>query len=377
MRALILETGRTRSALAGARGLSQDGWQVGIGSPLRGLAARSRAVQRWHRLPTPEAGGRGYVDAVREVVRSGGYEIVFPAGDAELLLIAGARDELGAIVPHPPYDTLLMGLDKLELTRAAERAGVAVPLTWDASDARERAFPMVVKPRLKLPSPEDGDGWRLGTHVARDTEEAGRYIAEIARAGVEPVLQEHLEGRLVAWSGVLDDAGAVLVEVQQEAALLWPPSGGVSARAVTVPVTPAVGDGARAVLAELGWIGLVQLQFIVRDDDRPRLIDLNPRFYGSLALAVGAGANLPAISAASASGRRTDPQPARPGQRYQWLAGDVQAQLSLPAARLLFALVGTLSWALRAHHSIWSPRDPAPAVWYLGEMLRRLAGRRT
>jgi hypothetical protein len=211
--------------------------------------------------------------------------------------------------------------------------------------------------------------------VAQDPSEAGHYIGEIARAGVEPLLQEHLDGRLVAWSGVLDEAGAVLAEVQQEASLVWPASGGVSARATTVPLAVEVASSARAVLGELDWTGIVQLQFLVGEDGVPRLIDLNPRFYGSLALATGAGVNLPAISAASATGRRFPAPSPRTGERYQWLVGDLQAQLAQPDRGLPMAALSALRWGFGAHHSVWSAGDPAPAAWYLGSLVRRLATR--
>ena len=378
MRALILETGHTRAALAGARGLHQGGWRVGIGSPLRGVATRSRAVARWHRLPPPEDAVEAYIHGVREAVRAGGYDVVFAAGDVELLLIAQARERLGAVVPHPPYDVLLRGLDKLELTRAAERAGVEVPPTWERGEWPGTGFPVVIKPRLKLADAQQGQGWRLGTYIAHDPEDARRCLDSIARAGAEPVLQQRLEGRLVAWSGVLDAGARVLAEVQQEASLLWPVASGVSARAVTVAVAEDVGRAARAVLGELGWTGIVQLQFISCPDGRPRLIDLNPRFYGSLALAIGAGANLPAVAADSASGGCTPVQcapvqRARAGERYHWLVGDLQAQLA--ERRGPAGVLGALWWAVGAHHSVWSARDPLPAAWYLGSILRRLPGR--
>jgi predicted ATP-grasp superfamily ATP-dependent carboligase len=374
VRALILETGRTRAALAGARALHRAGWRVGIGSPLRGLATRSRAVERWHPLPAPEEGGEPYLEAVWDAVRSGRYTLVFAAGDAELLLVAEGRDQLGATVPHPSHGVLLRGLDKLELMQTAERVGVAVPRTWRPSDGFGAKWPVVVKPRFKLADVEEGHGWRLGTQVAHDADEVRGCVEDIERAGVEAVLQQHLVGRLVAWSGVLDGTSEVLAEVQQEASQLWPTSGGVSARAVTVPVGEEIGGGARALLAELGWNGLVQLQFIVGADGRPRLIDLNPRFYGSLALAIGAGVNLPAVAAASATGGRPSVPAARVGARYQWLVGDLQAQLADERGRVA-ALLSTLRWGIGAHHSVWSARDPAPAAWYLGSLLRRLAAR--
>ena len=43
----------------------------------------------------------------------------------------------------------------------------------------------------------------------------------------------------------------------------------------------------------MGFGGLAQLQFVQAPGGAPALIDVNPRFYGSLPLALACGVNLP------------------------------------------------------------------------------------
>lgn len=367
-----------RSALAGARGLHLAGWQVDIGSPTAGIATRSRAVREWIRLPPLESGSERFVEAVRDALRGGGHEVVFAAGDAELLVISEHRERLGAVVPHPPHPVLLRGLDKLELMDAARDAGLEVPETWEAGSATGAGVDgaVIVKPRLRLASGGPELGGRLGTRVATSAGEVREFVSRIESAGGSALIQERLGGVLTAWSGVRDERGNVLAEVQQDALRLWPPGGGVSARAVTVPVSPEISAGARALLERLSWSGLVQLQFIRPADGRARLIDLNPRFYGSLALAIGAGVNLPAVWAAAATGREAVAGVARVGERYQWLTGDLQAEIAGSGRPAPGGLFGVLRWAVGARHSVFKARDPLPAVWYLAHLLRVWTARR-
>ena len=85
MRALIVEEGLSRGALAGARGLARESWSIGVASPVRGLASSSRFTTRWHRIPSLKDGSQPFRDTLERVIDSEGYEVVFPAGDAELL----------------------------------------------------------------------------------------------------------------------------------------------------------------------------------------------------------------------------------------------------------------------------------------------------
>jgi hypothetical protein len=95
------------------------------------------------------------------------------------------------------------------------------------------------------------------------------------------------------------------------------------------------------LLDALDWHGLAELQFIV-EDEIPRLIDLNGRFYGSLSLAVAAGANLPAIWAGLAiDDVPATPVRARPGVRYQWGSADLRRAVRERRGGLVRDLAGT------------------------------------
>src|SRR5207248_426407 len=125
----------------------------------------------------------------------------------------------------------------------------------------------------------------------------------------------------------IDSVGRRLARIQQVAERTWPRGLGCSVRAHTVAVDEELAGRAAALLGELGWQGLSELQFLVPDGGgEPQLIDFNGRFYGSMPLAIGAGVNLPDIWARSVTSRDVpEPRDAEPGVRYQWLEGDLRA----------------------------------------------------
>lgn len=379
MRALIVEDGLSRQALSASRALAGAGWTVGVGAQLRwGLAATSRATHRRHAVPAPQTDPDAFVDAVNRAVWEEGYEIVFGARDVDVLALSTRRDDIGALVPYPSHDRLMRTLDKLTLTEAAERAGLAVPHTTPATEEglARLAEPIVVKARLHATFDSGEAPPRLDTRLVATRADASRRAAEIRSLGGEPLLQEFVGGKLVAFIVLADQESRLVAKVQQEAERVWPIDSGVSVRAQTVPLDDRLTQKVAALVADLGWAGLAELQFVVPPDGEPRLIDFNGRFYGSLALAVGAGANLPALWASMATGRATDAgRVAVPGVRYQWLFGDLRLCLDEGGRGRLRRALGSLRYARGAVQSVFNPRDPLPALRHLslvaGRSLRK------
>jgi predicted ATP-grasp superfamily ATP-dependent carboligase len=362
LRALIVEDGFQRGSLAAARALGKAGWQVGIGSPEEGFASTSSATMAWHRVPSPEDGQDGFVAAVRKAVEAGGYEVVFGAGDGEVLALSAGRTELGAIFPYGPHEDVVRAFDKVELSAAAARAGLSVPGRASPEDA-----PVVVKPRKTTVHDPEGGPLRLRAQVAQTADEAQAQVEYLESVGAEPLVQEYVEGDLLAYVAVTDRDSHVVSAVQQRTEEIWPRQSGGSIRARTEPIDGELAEKVGELLGELNWLGIAQTQFQVAPGGDPVLIDFNGRFYGSMALALAAGPNLPAIWAALATGR---PQPevesAREGVRYHWLESDLRRVVNERQG-----LVGSIGYAIGSRHGLWDAQDPAPAARHV----KRLAGR--
>jgi predicted ATP-grasp superfamily ATP-dependent carboligase len=362
VRALILDARNARASLAAARALAADGWTVGIGAPRPdGLAAASRRSSAFHPVPRPEDGAEAFAAALGDAVRAGGYDVVFASSDVDVLALSAARDAIAAAVPYPPHAVLRRALDKLQLTRAAERAGLRVPRTAE-DPADLPATPVVVKERIHGDLAAGGPARTTGTDIAGDRDAARAGLAALATGGGAGFVQEIVRGRLVALTVLCDRGPRLVARVQQEALRVWPGDAGTSARARTVRIDEELAAGVERLLSDLGWFGLAQLQFLATPGETPRLIDLNPRFYGSLALAVAAGVNLPALWARLATGRavpaRSD---AAAGVRYQWLEADLRrARERRGTVGVTVDALGCLRWSIGARHSIWARDDPRP-----------------
>jgi predicted ATP-grasp superfamily ATP-dependent carboligase len=424
MRALIVDQCGNRAALPAARALWGAGWIVGVGcAPGHGLAQRSRAVARTHRMPAASAGAAELLQAVNRAIAEGGYEIVFSLDDVGVLALSEQRHALKAVFPYGEHSGIVRAFDKLELMREARRAGLPVPRTEVPAGERAHAEvpageqahaevphgeqahaevprnapagadasatggageldlesfgdgPLVVKPRLTF---LDGVNGHLRSRVISDALAAREAVQAMREMGAEPIVQEHLEGQLMAFTALTDRCAQIVARVQQVSDRIWPLDAGISARAHTVAVDEQLAAGAQRLLEGLGWLGLAQLQFVRGRDGIPRLLDFNGRFYGSLALALAAGINLPATWARMATERAVDPVPkARIGVRYQWLGGDVRAGCaSTSGLARVGSVLGSAFHAAHSTHSIWCVTDPLPATAWLSLKLARWTPRR-
>ncbi|TDC05742.1 hypothetical protein E1267_18745 [Nonomuraea longispora] len=363
MRALIVETGFSRGALAAVRSLAAAGWQVGVGHPkAAGLASSSRFCRWKHRVPAAHESHDAFMAAVGVAVRRHGYDVVFGAGEAEVLALSMARDEVPSIVPYAGHRHVVRAIDKQELCDVAASVGLRTARILDPRVLTAEHRPVVVKARLHARPEQPGAPPRIDTLVVHGADAARRRADEVRELGGEPRVEEFHEGRLMAYSAVSAPGGRVVADCMQVASRIWPPQAGASCRAETVRVDAGISGPASRLLASLGWFGLAQLQFVVPEDGTPRLIDLNGRFYGSMALATAAGANLPAAWADLSIGREVPSVRARPGVRYQWLEGDLRRAVVERRSGLVADLVGTVRFAGGAAHSTLSLHDPLPAL---------------
>ncbi|WP_434995842.1 ATP-grasp domain-containing protein [Arthrobacter sp. Ld5] len=363
-RVLIVATGRDRGALAAARAFRRAGWYVGVGTPEGGgsLGASTACDATFH-VPRPRDGSAGFIEGVRRAAEADTFDVVFGGGDDWMAALAAYREQIPVPVAHPDFGVIETILDKLRLARHAEKAGLASPRTELATDEALARWsgPLVVKCKEHW-APGHVHPLRIEAKLFDSPAAARAQVERIRAAGAQAILQEPVDGTLGALIGVFHD-GRLLGRTQQVSTRLWPTPNGASARASTVAVDEVLVGKVEAMLLDVGWHGLVELQFLTGHDGVPHLIDFNGRFYGSLALAESARPGLVHTWALSALGAQPSLlADATPGKRYTWLTGDLRRARIERRGGLLRDLAGTLLWSARARHSIWDPRDVGPSV---------------
>jgi predicted ATP-grasp superfamily ATP-dependent carboligase len=362
---LLLPDDDFTAVLAAVRALRKGGYEPWLAMSVpSAYAARSRATAGTVAVPDAGPDPDGFVAALAEAAERLHVAAVLPGTETSLTALAGREGDFpdGVVLGVPPREIVERAVDKGLLAELAAGAGLKVPETRAVAhaDLDGISYPAVVKP---VTSSVRVDGaLRLGW-VRRIDSPAELRAALEWMSGDTLLVQPFLEGSLSAACGVFWEGRLLCVE-HQVARRIWPPDCGVSSYAETVPRDVELEQRIAKLLAEIGWSGIFELQFIRRPEG-DYVIDLNTRFYGSLALAVRSGLNLPAIWVDLLLGRKPKIGEYRVGVRYRSEQRDARAIVhGFRAGRRVEALRACLPRP-RTAHGVFSARDPLPFISWL------------
>jgi len=379
----IVTSAQERFALAACRTLHDAGYGVtAVADQTPAAAHWSRCCDERHVLPDPKQDADAFVDGLVEIAQREHHDVLLPATDAAVLAVSQRRERLEPYVRTglPPHEVVAAATDKIALVDAARDAGLPSPGTIVCEThedglraARELGLPVVVKPRRTAFELDGAVRQRGSTYV----DDPAQLDGLVDQFGAPYLIQDVVRGQVWSVAGVLTDEGLLGFAVARYLRT-WPPEGGNVAFAETVEPPAGLAEKITALLRGLGWTGIFELELIRSDaTDDFASIDLNPRLYGSLALASGAGAPLAVIFADWLLGRANGPVIARPGVRYRWEDADLRHAIADLRAGRLAAAADVLRPRRGVVHAHFRASDPGPFFARAAFLVReRLAMRR-
>jgi len=181
----------------------------------------------------------------------------------------------------PTVDSFEIAADKRRTFALAKRLGMTIPATVDAVEYRALNLPCVIKHRRK------------GAYVAHDVDDLDRILAKIGNSLDQYLAQEYIPGRNgYGYFGFFSE-GSELGFYMHQRIMQWPIEGGPSVVARSFYLEELRESGKR-ILTSLGWTGVAMVEFKQSSrDGKFYLIEVNPKYWGSLDLAIHAGCNFP------------------------------------------------------------------------------------
>jgi predicted ATP-grasp superfamily ATP-dependent carboligase len=328
--------------LAVTRCLHMSGYRVTAASPSRLAPGQwSRACTRRVCIPDARSDAPGFLQGLRRELQSNRYETLIAGSDSALLAISRDRARLEELtrLGLPPHAVVQASLNRECLADTATQVGLTPAMSIRCSNrhevlaaTQELGLPIVLKstdaavegsPRFVRAAPKG--------HVARNLKELEEALSSFAG---DLLVQRYSRGTLLSVGGVIAD-GKLLGLAVSRYHRTWPPTGGSSSYGETVSPPAVLEELVEHLLAVLKWEGIFELELIWKDTEGSAdeagafvPIDLNPRPYGSMALARAAGAPLASIWCDWLLGRSplstSRPIRALAGYRYRWEDGDLR-----------------------------------------------------
>jgi len=254
------------------------------------FAAGLYLVPEARRVILPRGDRADFAAQVLSCCRERRIDVVVPTVDSELLPLARSRAWFArAAVRLVLADeaTLAVCLDKWALhARCRDRVRVpATALVDEAFDPGAPALPAIVKPR-------SGSGSR-GIRLAREREE----LMALPRDGTL-LVQEHLPGAEYSLD-VLAGADGTVLAVVPRARLKIDSGIAITGRTLHEPRLETFG---RTVAEAIGLTTAANVQAKDAADGAPALLEVNPRFPGTMPLTIAAGVNMPSLAVGEALG---------------------------------------------------------------------------
>ena len=308
MSAIILD-GELKSALACVRSLGKKGISLSVGAPRStAMSIHSKYTTVSFLYPSPYVDQKGFVAAVKEeAMRLGDKPVIFALSDSTYLSLYAFREELSihAALVFPTDDSVEIAFDKASTNSLAQVSGIPTISTHtplrreEVIEVGERLhYPAVLKPRRSV-SWREGKGVFGSVSFIQSKEELiQKFFLLRDMSGEAPLIQDLMLGEEYGVEMLVRE-GVPYALVSHQRLRSLSPTGGASVLKKTL------GAGtlkeileAQAVLlaSKLSWSGPLMVEFKVdHDSQKPYLMEINGRFWGSLPLSIASGVDMPSL----------------------------------------------------------------------------------
>ncbi|TDO48560.1 putative ATP-grasp superfamily ATP-dependent carboligase [Kribbella sp. VKM Ac-2527] len=357
------------------RSLGRRGVRVVVLDDEPSISRVSRYTSAFERVPElrdAEETKRILIDTCTRLGLQG--SVLYPTREETVATIAAHRTELAEYfrLPTPAWESVQPAWDKRETYQRAERLGIPIPRCWFPTSAADLdqidlSSPVILKPAIKenFFYTTRAKAWRVDTRA----ELAAAYQKALGIVGAaEVIVQELIPGggeHQVAYCAFFKDGDAV-AEMTVRRRRQHPSDFGRASTYVETIDLPELGKHALTFLRDIGYYGLVELEFKEdRRDGSYKLLDVNARTWGYHSLGQAAGVDFPYLVYRDQIGQPVSSAQARHGVRWIRLATDLpNAALDIRAGR---ARLGAYLKTLRGvdTEAVFSLRDPLPALYEL------------
>lgn len=320
-----------------------------------------------------------YLEGLLKICR--GHDVLLPISMYSLKVVSRHIDEFRKVlhVPIVNYEKLIKANNTETLINIANNAGVPTPNTYFIKDlnqvkkiAEDLSYPVFIKVKEELElAPANRN---LMVSSAKELLE--KYV-ELHRFQPFPLIQEYIKGEGQGYFAIFNRKSEPKVVFGHRRIREYPITGGPSAFCESHYNSKVMECGDR-LLRALDWYGLAMVEFKIDERDQlPKLMEINPRVWGSMPLAIASGVDFPYLLFKLAiDGDVQELRSFKEGVKVRFLINDIRAALSYLAKgkrkiTYLRKFIKDL-FDMNVREGILSFSDPKPGLVNIIKAIRRL-----
>jgi predicted ATP-grasp superfamily ATP-dependent carboligase len=220
-----------------------------------------------------------------------------PSHSEETYILAKYKDEFpkSVYLPLADYNSIMKVNNKKSLMEIAHKAKIPIPKSFSIKSENQIdefkdqiSYPCV----LKLQTGTSSVGLSYCTTYKQLKTTLKETISKFNLKQNElPIIQEFIEGDGYGVS-VLYENSKLKAMFTHKRLREYPQTGGPSTLRVSVK-HPEMERLTKELMDKLNWHGIAMVEYKLTKDNKPYLIEINPRFWGSLNQAISAGVDFP------------------------------------------------------------------------------------
>lgn len=294
---VLVQGGEIQNALTVVQSLGRNGATVVVGAKYKKtISLYSKYCKKHFQYPCPKNNPDDFIQCMVSEVKKLEYDVLISLGEEGMLELSKHRALFLPYVKFPIADneTLLKAYNKEETLKIALENNIPCPKTYfinDVEDVKkikdELIFPVIMKPTKS----EGSQGLRYVT-IKGDLIET---YEKTTKAFGQMIIQELLPpgGATYGFEGLFNENSEPRAIFVHKRLREFPITGGPSTFRVGVKNQEIEMLGTR-LLQSIGWYGVAMVEFKVDPrDNTPKLMEINPRFWGSLPLSIASGVDFP------------------------------------------------------------------------------------
>lgn len=285
----VLLDGENRSTLAVTRSLGRRGLKVGVVGPLGCISHASRYCSQV--IVQSKEQSRHIVE-LKQLLLESQPSLFLPMSDQSIGLVS-TDPEVYKKSPFPDLQAMRIVQEKEKLLELCKNLNVLSPKTKLVSSDGDimdwNQFPSVLKPAH---ASDVGKVYKPMVKYFNNFPDLQNHI-RTNREDAPWLLQEQISGPGIGVF-ILAKDGQVITTFGHQRILDKPPSGGVSVLSKSISRSEAPVAEASRLISALRWTGVAMVEFKrCNIRNQPFLMEINPRFWGSLQLSISAGVDFP------------------------------------------------------------------------------------